>query len=235
MSALCAFLDESGDASDPLCRAVGVAGCIVPSGARQRIQSEWCRVLEEFRVSWFHAADVEYRRKEWEGWSKERVVKFRSVLLDLMDQTSLRYVGCVVELSMYRAAKAAGDDAHDPYFVCYQTCADEAARIGGQLAPGAALEITVARRAKFVGRVQALHAALLELSPHRDRLPAAPMIATPQHLVELQIADFVAFELGRYQRGIGVRPEFRRLRKNARFRFKPENRLFEGYLGDGTP
>jgi hypothetical protein len=235
--------DETGDAPDPGCKAVGFGGCAAEVEMWERFEPEWSSVLQEFRVPpyppgsstvWFHAVDAEHSRNAFDGWSIDRVRSLRSVLLNVILSRVRWFVGCIIELSAYRShPELPRDEQVDPYFTCYQASVDELARLGSLFLPTRkTVEVFVAKKKKYVERTISVHEEMLRRSPYAARLPSLPVFRTPQELVQLQAADFVAFELSRYQRGGPVRPEFRRMRESGKWRVKhrPENRLFQGYL-----
>src|SRR5271170_6582572 len=77
MLGLSAYFDESGDAEDPKCHFVGMAGLVAPSKAWEDFDGKWQAILDEHCGGKpFHAKDFAYQSEPFNGWAKGKREKF---------------------------------------------------------------------------------------------------------------------------------------------------------------
>jgi hypothetical protein len=125
MLGLSAYFDESGDADDPECHFVGMAGLIAPSEAWEKFDGKWQAILDEHCGGKpFHAKDFAYQSEPFKGWDKGKREKFLCDLVRTIQESGSRPFGAVVSLDAYKTICQGIPHIKkaviDPYYICFQ-------------------------------------------------------------------------------------------------------------------
>ena len=105
MAVFFAYFDASGDADDPACRVLSVAGWIAPETKWRRLEHAWKRVCDREGVSGLHMKDFAHSRREFEGWKcdEPRRQRFLGDLAKIIHHHTNREFSHTMFLDGYRA------------------------------------------------------------------------------------------------------------------------------------
>ena len=228
---LWAYFDDSR-AEDLGGECVALAGPIGSLEGWCRLLPEWQRIVTDSGMSWFHAYEWKAKEKELrDHWAE---------LIALMNRHLIAYVGCVVpghvakQLEMWRREDQRGVSGNDVTAQWEREwIARERAPIGLCLAWCFALAVGVATRrpqdkvATLFAKTDKLRSAeewigriLVLIHDEGGRhLGPARFELDPREVVQLQVADLVAFEATAYRRvGENVRWQYQLLRSKLKVR-----------------
>jgi hypothetical protein len=88
---LTVYLDDSGTHSGA--EVTVVAGFVSTKLLWDGFRKEWARALRKERIDIFRMSDLENRRGEFDGWSRERTEAFRRTLFDIIHRKTLAPIG----------------------------------------------------------------------------------------------------------------------------------------------
>ncbi len=236
MLMLRAYMDESGHSDDPDVQVMSIGGCVAHLAAWQQFESEWKRVLEDFKVSQLHMRTFAHFQGEFENWKENQRREFLSRLMAIIDRYITAHVGAAVILSEYqRLTSEQQSELLDPYYACFQVCVRGAAIQAVGLEPRENVEVVFADHPEFGRRAFDLYTACREDLDVRNRLGPISF-ASPDKCVQLQAADLVAYELRLDLSNRLYRPHLSRrwpmkqlMRKTTFFDFFNHQRLAERF------
>jgi hypothetical protein len=120
-----AYLDESGDSSDPVCRFVGMGGLVAPSENWESFTIQWQAALDKFiGGAPFHMKEYVLTKPcigPYVGWDEPKRREFMAALIQAILDCDARMVGCVVAKDGFDALTPEHKVMfQDPYFMAFQ-------------------------------------------------------------------------------------------------------------------
>jgi hypothetical protein len=98
-----AYFDESGTQRDSPIVVVG--GFLAPDKQWSRLQAEWTKVLQQEKISFFHATDWENRQGQFKGWDNDRRIGVYKKLVGIIQRRITIPVLAAVRTADYKEAK----------------------------------------------------------------------------------------------------------------------------------
>jgi hypothetical protein len=158
--------------------------------------------------------------------------------MEIMNASVELYVGAVVyNLSFDMLTAQQKNVLIDPYYICYQTVVHGAALHARFMYEDERVNIVFAEQPEFTGRTPGLWTAMKQ-SSEIGRWLGDMTISIPRHRAELQVADWVAFELAQHADKRVSRPDLpirwpiRQMQsRDVIFKAFNHERLVQGFLG----
>ena len=193
------YLDEFNDYENENCVFFGMHGLIGPVQAWHRLQGRWEDALACCGAKHFHATDFDGNWGEFVGWSdyqKQRLMVFLTNIIreNLAD---FHLLGSAVFMSAYnRLPKYRSRSLRNPYFLCAVSAMSDATRLSHDFYGDKPIEFVFDQKAKHMQWINAAYDDVL-LTKY-GHLCAAKSQANHRHVSPVQVADFVAYEAGKY-------------------------------------
>lgn len=206
---LAAYLDESGHSSDS--RIVAMGGIMSNHLHMETLADRWREMLHRHRVGVFHMSELESSLGEFKGWTKiQREALLADVFLCLKDLWIMPF-GAVVIVEQYRELPPIAQLAFiDPWFICFQMCVREAASITiwhrDDPSPADKLALFHDRQLEYQGRAVSAFHFLKDSASYGHRLGSITSASTSD-VIQLQIADLVAYEIRKLVENAIYHPE----------------------------
>ena len=201
------FLDERGDVSDPNEKVIGVGGAISSLEQWEQLEAKWKNILEHFGVSSLHMKQLAHFRGEYEGWTEEKRREFLSKLMTIAEEYTHGYLIALMLKDVWDTLNESqkstiGADPYDPCFIAYLVGSVEYAI---QVGPEEKVDLIVANRAKYKGRVMYYwdNARNSSDAPQEfaERMGDIS-VKSPIEAIPLQIADLVVYECAKHWRSL---------------------------------
>jgi hypothetical protein len=193
-----AYLDESGKLKNPGETASAIGGCIASANQWTAFEGQWLNVLRmpQFNIKQLHMNNLESSTGEFVGWDDEKKDVFLDLLLDVMKNHTIKYLGAVVPLTSFNELDSVSKiKLCDPYFICLEDSILFAAEVAKDLFdPPEYVEIICDRNAQFQAKALKSYAACESHPAVGDRL-AMIGFGRMDRILPLQAADLVAYEL----------------------------------------
>jgi hypothetical protein len=227
------YCDESYDGNSLRPDALTISGFFSDVATWAEIESQWNNVNTRYSVDCFHATALNHGKEEYEGWPKEKRVRYSAELLSVLTDQGKRLVAynCGIRSYAYRQIinNAGQRKLGSPWFVCFKSCIAMVARHMETLPIADSFSVIVEAGSGFDNMAMEFFEKLAKNPnfPYRHRLGACTA-ATPQKAVGLQVADLMAYEY------------FRRLHRAGEEMRKPleiirgSNNYAEGFFGENT-
>jgi len=117
-----AYFDESGTHKGSPIMVVG--GAMARHSSWVAICAKWESVLKKYNIQYFHATDVNNRRRQFKEWDDKRSVAFYTKLLKILQEETLLTIGIAIELSTYeKVLSEFRGMTISPYQFCLKGCA----------------------------------------------------------------------------------------------------------------
>lgn len=194
---LVAYLDDTGTHRDSA--VVGLLGMVGTTYEWSRIERPWKRNLEVTGVSCFHASHCEMGRGEFEGKDRSLRDLLVNALSTLIAENNLFVVGSAVLRRDYEEIVTAKLKARfvDPFYLCFEHCMQQIHLWSKQSAGGERVALVFSEQQEYENRVSWLHRAY-QNSKFYDVGLGSLSIAKPKCVIQLQVADLVAYEGYKY-------------------------------------
>lgn len=199
MLMLSAYMDETGHPHDLNSRFVGMAGLLAPSLNWERFESQWNDTLNRFNLDYFHMKDFAHSKKAFKNWKgdEERRRALLGDLVQVIRQSHAVPFGGIIPMEPYRSfPKHLQETLRSPYHLSFTVCcyllfalARPARPLKESIAP------VFAEHAEFQHQAAWGIDFLRNIDPEINELLDSPVFRSPQKIVALQAADFVAYEM----------------------------------------
>ena len=226
MNVLQCYLDDSS-ATEGAGESVALGGALGTLEGWCRVVAEWEPIIRDSGMGVFHAT-------EWRGQEHQLKEHWRQ-LIESMNEHLIAYVGCVVPphavktlsgLKVDRREMTEPNDPaplvhewaafeSDPLSICLSWCMfylSDISRTWG----GGQVSLTFAKTHRLKARSNRLSAMMNLLERTRNDFGSTTFDGDPRTLVQLQVADLVAYELTAYRRYEQVRWQFQLLRRKLK-------------------
>jgi hypothetical protein len=190
-----AYFDETGHSSYG--EFVGMAGFVASRRDWELFPTRWAAVLKAEQVPHFHAREFSHSVGAFRAWKKDepRRRRFLESLLSVIRTVNPTPVGAIVDNAALRSLPdLIRSRIKDPYCHCFQTVSRGAAIVTLSECPEATVDIVVADTPERRGDVTAIWELLPTAMDHGKRLGDLSL-ATPLSQLQLQAADFLAYEM----------------------------------------
>jgi Protein of unknown function (DUF3800) len=193
-----AYMDETGHSSDT--NFAGMAGLVAPVERWEVFEQDWKAALKEFDLAHFHMKEYAHSTGQFKKFKgdegKRREIYGR--LMDIIAAAEAMPMGSVVSMADWKdLSEEARKALIDPYFLCLQDCARGAAVYAMFEPPEDKVTVTFDDCQEFRGRVPRLYVMMQERFDDGPRM-GAYSFANSKEVVQLQAADIVAYEFGKY-------------------------------------
>lgn len=190
--------NASGHRHSP--RTYVVAGILAKAEEWALIGDRWESVNSTFRVPRFHAAHLNGRTHEYEGWTRQKAKEYSEALLGAMNanQVPLMVFVCGIFADQYEAAlsRQAKRKLGTPYRVCFNSCAALIASTmdGAGIPEADKFSVLLDRDDGYEDIQKSFHSMKDNVKfSHRARLGTCTP-ASMDKVITLQSADLVAYE-----------------------------------------
>jgi hypothetical protein len=201
------YLDETGHEKDRTKLHIGIAGLLAPAESLETFGPRWIAALEQFGVKEpFHMMDFASRRRSYKNWPEKRRRELLGALVELIVAIPhVKLLGVVVCMqALLEMPEPERLRLGSPYFVALENCIrnsvfDSIAEAKANVFPPK-IQIVLAKNVGYSGRGAELWDEMREV----DALGVTGMfmdsikIGTPGELPELQAADLIAYESGKF-------------------------------------
>jgi hypothetical protein len=189
------YMDETGHSRDQKQRFNGMAGLIAPAKNWESLSAKWNKVLEEFRIPYFHMKDWANSRGFFTGWSKLAREKLYGKLLKKIEGIYPFPLGTIISMEDFRRLNETQQAYFDdPYFLGFSSVLAYVdfflERTGA--APGVKATIIYSDQVEFRHRAKQYYE--VAYSQELTGRIKPPSFDKMQDLVPLQAADIVAYE-----------------------------------------
>ena len=214
-------------------------GETVALGGSVAREEDWCRLLPKWEgvvrdsgMGWFHAVEWNSRgadlQKQWK------------TLIEIANNHVIAHIGCTVPAHAVAALRKKPHNnlqevnsieriweqewrvfENDPMSVCLSHCISKILEIH----PGRKVALTFAKTDKLEGRHDKLSLMLDALDRTRDVFGPRKFDGDPRQLLQLQVADLVAYELTCYRHLGRPRWQFQMLRSKLQHQLADPPRL----------
>lgn len=193
-----AYFDESGTHAPS--HLVTLAGVLTTPKRWRALERGWRRVLQDEGVSEFKASDCDTPRDEFDGWSEHRRVRFRQRLAAEIDHWVDYAVAVSAVADDYRKEiwHRIGTDheLRDPYVFCMQTCLEFIFKDQWGTRKGRLVCPIFDAGHRTWEQAQAYYQRIRTKRPGWSRAFAArARTGDSRHVIPLQVADFIAYEM----------------------------------------
>lgn len=225
MPVLQCYFDDSG-ATEAAGESVALGGGLGEEAGWGRLVEEWEPIIRDSGMGWFHAT-------EWRSQENQLGGHWRQ-LIDIMNNRLIAYVGCVVPahaVEMLKKWKADNREQEtdvpaawarewaafetDPLSVSLSWCLLYVSEIT-RAKRGGKVSLTFAKTDRLQARSDRLSAMMAMVEKARDDFGSKQLDGEPRALIQLQVADLVAYELTAYRHYPEVRWQYQMLRKKLR-------------------
>lgn len=222
-------------------RTYTLAGFFANDKVWETIENSWRKTNEDYRVPLFHAAHLNRKEHEYQGWDDDRKKAYSAELLQaLWDQKSdLSGIACGIFADEYRnvISEEGQRKMGSPYLVCFNSCISRVAKaMDDQGFPTSdRFSVLIDKDDGYLEAVDNFYWMKSDIGfEHRHRLGTC----TPgvmEEMVALQPADLIAYEAFKWMEQ--VRRHDGQKMEPKRFPLKnllKENRVAEGYWSRDT-
>jgi hypothetical protein len=230
--------NAKGKRHDP--RTYVFAGFFSSASTWVNVENAWIEINKKYDVPRFHAAHLNSKTYEYQGWDDPRKIEYSAELLDVIHQQGERMYGvtCGMFADEYRAiiSDKGRRKMGSPYLACFNSCIARVARMMDQPGPGNIepddkFAVLIDQDDGYLDAIDSFNKMRRNLDfPHRSRLATCTGVNMDE-LVAMQPADLIAYEtfkrLHAQRNGKGeVRHVLKSLMKN--------NIVNETYMGSVT-
>jgi hypothetical protein len=182
-------------------RTFVVAGFFSGENTWSDIEARWNAVNDEYHVPRFHAAHLNGKTEEYEGWDDERKIAYSAEMLKIISSHGKRLHAftCGILADKYREiiSEAGRDKLGHPYLACFGACiarASDAMDRGG-FYPDDQIAVII-DRSRFQNQAVELFYGLKDnlQFPYHHRL-ATCTPGDSKEVAPLQSADLIAYEV----------------------------------------
>ncbi len=197
MLMLTGYFDETGNLKDERQRFAGMAGLVAAANDWEKFEGKWKRVLDEFKIPYFHMTDYANRKQFYQGWHENKRRNLLRKLLAAIATTYPLIVGSISSLEDWRTLSAEHKSRlRDPYDLAFIHCLGTAGEIlerSVSKPPDVGLAMVFAEQSEFQRRAAKYYEDMKhsQLGKWMRSLAFSDM----RDLVPLQAADLVAYEL----------------------------------------
>jgi len=190
-----AYFDETGHSAEG--ELVGIAGFVASGDGWQAFRTRWADLLRQEGVTYFHAREFSHSVGLFKAWQGDEVRRRRFVagLVEAIRAAKPTPVGAITDARAVRQLPALIQSRiKDPYCHCFQTVARGAAIVATFDSPETKVDVVVAEMPGRRGDVREIWKLLPGSIDHCQRLGVLTL-ASPRERLELQAADFLAYEM----------------------------------------
>jgi hypothetical protein len=204
------------------------------------VEKEWKRINADYKVPRFHAAHLNSKTYEYNGWSDAKKIAFSKELLDVVHAQGNRMyaVTCGIFADKYR--RIISEDGRrkmgHPYLACFNSCVARVARMmdepgTGNIRPEDKFAVLIDQDDGCFDAVRNFYQIKDNVNfPYRSRLATCAPLKM-EECVAMQPADLIAYEA--FKRLHAQRNEKREIRHVLKSLMK-SNRVNECYFGAAT-
>lgn len=237
-----AYLDDSGESSDPNETITCVAGCVSTDDAWSEFDAEWKETLARFEMPYLHMK--EYSASvgpfaKWKGNEGQRK-SFLSSLMDVIDRHVMAVVGATVPVAAFEKLQPEQQAmVGDPHLMSMQEALHASCVLGW--GNQGLVDVIFSDQTELRGRTERVFSyvkKMAQIGPHLRKFSWGSYREIPG----LQVADLVAYELLRFARDLlvegetRVRTPMKRLfRENYFFTFFDHNAIVKRFYFGKTP
>jgi hypothetical protein len=208
---LAAYLDESGHSSDS--RIVAMGGIMGNHLHMETLADRWREMLHRHGDITFHMSHLEGNLGEFKDWTvPQREALLADAFLCLKDLFIVPF-GMVVIVEQYCDLPTIAQQAFiDPWFICFQMCVREAASTTmwyrDDPTPNEKIALFHDRQLEYQGRAVSAFHFLKDSTSFGHRLGSITS-ASMSDVIQLQVADLVAYEIRKLVENAIYHPEVR--------------------------
>lgn len=201
------------------------------------VGNKWARINKSYRVPRFHAAHLNSKTYEYDGWDDTEKIEYSSELLNAIHREGKKMYGvtCGIFADEYKniISEAGRRKMGSPYLACFNSCIARVARMMDEPGPGNILPedkfaVLIDPDDGYLEAVESFYRIKEDPKfPHRARLATCAPVKM-EECVAMQPADLIAYETFkrlhiRRKRSAEIRYVLRALMK--------ENVVNESYMG----
>ncbi|HTY84764.1 MAG TPA: DUF3800 domain-containing protein, partial [Silvibacterium sp.] len=181
-------------------RSGGIFETRSSQGVWNVIEDQWHEINNLFRVPRFHAAHLNCKQHEYEGWDDNEKIRYSKKLLRVVNEQGkqIRPISCGMLANEYRAiiSEKGQRNLGPPYLACFKACIAHIARDMREHFPSEdKLEVLLDTDTGYLEAIDTFHRMKIDTTfPYRDKL-ATIVAGSSEDTVPLQVADMVAYEV----------------------------------------